>query len=85
MKNLIKKDKYYSISIIALSTTLLIFVLYLFGYLLLNDRYPMTPSIPVLEKDRLEKIVNWENSKQDVDTQGRPDIMKFNFGNNEPF
>lgn len=42
-------------------------------------------SIPSYDKTKIDKISDILRERQDINTQGKPNVDKFNFGNPEPF
>ena len=76
---------YFKWLVLGLGILLSVFVVSLFGFLLRERRLLKESNIPSLDNVSLEKIIIMEESRQDVDTEGKPDISKFNYGNEEPF
>ena len=76
---------YFKWLVLGLGILLSVFVVSLFGFLLRERRLLQESNIPSLDNVSLEKIIIMEESRQDVDTEGKPDISKFNYGNEEPF
>lgn len=85
MKNK-QKDKLMQIVKILLTILFGVFVLYLLSFLVINDDIDkINSTIPTLDTTKLDSVVSKINERQDVQTDGKPDISKFNFGNSEPF
>lgn len=85
MKTDFENNKYYSLGKYLTIFIGFCFLLYLLLFAAVSGRSVKSSSIPVLDKSRLERVSDKLNQRQDVNTQGKPDITKFDFGKNEPF
>jgi hypothetical protein len=79
------KNNYFKWLVLGLGILFSGFVIVLFGFLFMKTKILKESNIPSLDKVSLEKIITLEESRPDVDTEGKPDITKFNYGNEEPF
>lgn len=86
MKRNTYSDKITKISKLVLIILFLGLTVYLLEFFVRKIDIDSTRSpVPTLEVSKIENISNKLKSRTDVETNGKPDIDNFNFGNIEPF
>ncbi len=85
MKTFKQKDKYFETTIKVLVFVLGIFISYLFSFVFAGQTTNVASNIETLDKATLNQITSGLTERQDVDTNGKPNLNNINFGNEEPF
>ena len=85
MKRKFESNSLYTLGISGLIFIGFVFLVYMLLFVFVSDKNSKKSDFPILDKARLVKIVNVLVSRQDISTNGKPEITKFVFGKDEPF
>ncbi len=64
---------------------LLAFLMYLYSFYLIKLDVNKNTNIPSLNVSQINSLKEKISSRKDIDTQGKPNLSTFSFGNPEPF
>lgn len=79
------KDKYLKVLMTCFLVVLFGYTLFLLSGVLVPVKSIKTSNVPTLNKEKLVRIDSLMNSRQDINTNGKPDTTGFSYENEEPF